>query len=195
LVNGTPLQHRGKRRNAAARILEGAADRLTDVGAVALSLQDVADAAQVSKALIHYHFHDKDEMLARLVEWTTAGLIARERTALDGLTPATAVDALWRWLEHELKTGHLRLLLELGMYRAPLVQAAISEALLARCETAALTVAQLFRLLELRPRVPPELLAGVVVAFIDGLAARGAPEADTRIGFDIFWLGLLSLAE
>jgi AcrR family transcriptional regulator len=149
----------------------------------------------VSKALIHYHFDDKEAMLARVVEWTTAGLIARERAALEGVTAATAVDALWRWLEHELMTGRLRLLLELGMYRTPLVQAAVGDALEVRSAAAAATVTQLFGILELQPRVPPELLAGVVVAFADGLAARGYPESDSRVAFDIFWLALLSLAE
>ena len=193
----TADKRHSKRRNAAERILEGAAERLIEIGAAELSLQDVARAARVSKALIHYHFDDKEAMLARVAEWAAAGLIARERTALDGVTPATAVDALWRWGERELETGHLRLLLELGMYRAPLVQAAVSEAFQARREMAAATIAQLFGLLELRPRVPTELLAGVVVAFVDGLSARQPSEsvAESRIAFDIFWLSLLSLAE
>ena len=42
-----------------------------------------------------------------------------------------------------------------------------------------------------------ELLARVVVAFIDGLAShpRGDDSRDVRVTFDVFWLSLLSLAE
>ena len=160
-------------------------------------MQDVATAAGVSKALIHYHYRDKESLLEQVALWATAGILRRERQVLDGSTAAVAVDALWRWLEEELDGGHLRLLLELGQYRAPRVRAAISESLRVRREASAGTIRRLFELLELRPRVPVELLAGVVVAFIDGLASRppGDDPQDARVTFDVFWLSVLSLAE
>jgi hypothetical protein len=86
---------------------------------------------------------------------------------------------------------------ELGQYRAPRVQTAVADALQVRRDASLQTIRRLFELLELRPRVPVELLAGVVVAFIDGLASRpdsGTAE-DVRVTFDVFWLSLLSLAE
>lgn len=188
---------RRPRRNAADRILRAAAVRLSTLGAAELSLQDVATAAGVSKALIHYHYRDKESLLEQVAVWATAASVERERQALDGSTAANAVDSLWRWLERELQGGHLRLLVELGQYRAPRVQAAVGEALRMRRDASMDTIRRLFELLELRPRVPVELLAGVVVAFIDGLASRPEPNApeDARVTFDIFWLSLLSLAE
>lgn len=185
------------RRNAADRILRAAAVRLSTLGAAELSLQDVATAAGVSKALIHYHYRDKESLLEQVAVWATAASVERERQALDGSTAANAVDSLWRWLEGELQGGHLRLLVELSQYRAPRVQAAVGEALRMRRDASMDTIRRLFELLELRPRVPVELLAGVVVAFIDGLASRPEPDApeDARVTFDIFWLSLLSLAE
>jgi hypothetical protein len=73
----------------------------------------------------------------------------------------------------------------------------VEESLRVRRESATDSIRHLFELLELRPRVPTELLAGVVVAFIDGLAShpRGEDDQDVRITFDVFWLSLLSLAE
>lgn len=160
-------------------------------------MQDVATTAGVSKALIHYHYTDKESLLEQVTAWATSGILVRERQALDDSTAAAAVDALWRWLEGELADGHLRLLVELGQYRAPRVRAAVAESLRLRRDAAADTIRRLFELLELKPRVPPELLAGVVVTFIDGLAAR--PQAlraeDARVTFDVFWLSVLSLAE
>ena len=188
---------RRSRRNAADRILRAAAGRLSVLGAAELSLQVVATAAGVSKALIHYHYRDKESLLEQVAVWATAGSVERERQALDGSTAADAVDALWRWLDEELRGGHLRLLVELGQYRAPRVRAAVADALRVRQEAAIQTITRLFGLLELRPRVPVELLAGVVVSFIDGLASRPASGTvdDTRVTFDVFWLSLLSLAE
>jgi AcrR family transcriptional regulator len=185
------------RRNASERILRGAAERLIEVGAAETSLQDVAVAAGVSKALIHYHFESKEALLVRVTEWATNEVVARERAALANVTAATAVDALWHWLEHALTHRHLRLLLELGVYREPLVQAAIRETFRVRHAAAVQTIDRLFELLELRPRVPSELLASVVIAFVDGLASRppSTVAADARIAFDVFWLSLLSLAE
>jgi AcrR family transcriptional regulator len=188
---------RSKRRNAADRILRAAALRLSTLGAAELSLQDVATAAGVSKALIHYHYKDKESLLEQVAMWATVESVERERRALDGSTAGDAVDALWQWLEKELHDGHLRLLVELGQYRAPRVRVAVADALRVRRDASTFTIRRLFELLELRPRVPVELLAGVVVAFIDGLASR--PESgttdDRRVTFDVFWLSLLSLAE
>jgi AcrR family transcriptional regulator len=185
------------RRNAAERILRAAAERLVVKGAADLSMQDVADTAGVSKALIHYHYRDKEALLEQVALWATTQVLERERAALDEATASTAVDALWRWLDEELDGGHLRLLLELGQYHVPRVRIAVRESLRMRREAATDSIRRLFELLELRPRVPEEMLAGVVVAFIDGLAShpRSTDASDIRVTFDVFWLSLLSLAE
>jgi AcrR family transcriptional regulator len=190
-------KHGRRRQNAADRILHAAAERLAVIGAADLSMQDVATAAGVSKALIHYHYKDKESLLEQIAAWATAGSLEREQRALDDCTAAGAVDALWRWLDAELRGGHLRLLLELGQYRAPRVRAAVADSFRVRCDASMQTIRRLFELLELRPRVPVDLLAGVVVAFIDGLASRAPAEdaRDARVTFDVFWLSVLSLAE
>jgi AcrR family transcriptional regulator len=186
-----------QRRNAAERILRGAATRLSEIGAAELSLQDVAAAAGVSKALIHYHFADKELLLVRVVEWTTGEVVQREEQALTNAVAASAVDALWMCLVTELELGHLRVLLELGQYRAPQVQDAVARSLGERRAATVRTIDRLFALLELRPRVPTELLASVVTAFTDGLASRPRRDDTTeaRVAFDVFWLSILSLAE
>jgi AcrR family transcriptional regulator len=190
------------------RILEAATRRIAAAGAAALSVQDVAADAGVSKALVHYHFHDKDTLLARLVDHLAAGLVAREREALAayaGRHDPLAVDALWRWVEGELERGEMRVLLELDAYRGEAVQAAARRAAALRRGVAAETISRLLTILDLRPRVAPELLASVTVSFLDGLAidtALAAPGGELahgastpRVAFDVFWLAMLSLAE
>lgn len=182
---------------AAERILEAAARVLADQGATGLSMADVAAAAGVSKGLIHYHYRDKDALLARLAGWLADVVEARERAALAGVAPGEAVDALWRWLEYELALGDIRALLELSRLREGDAPVAAREAATRRRTIAATTVTSLFETLALRPRIPAEMLAEVFVAFVDGLAldAVQGPMESHRVAYDVFWLAMLSLAE
>jgi len=182
---------------APERILDAAARAIVTSGAAAMSLSEVAAEAAVSKALIHYHYHDKDSLLVRLVDHTVDELTQRERTALEGQHSPLAVDSIWGWLVGELQRGSLRVLLEVSQYRSASVQGAARRAAALRRATTTETVSHLFSILELRPRVPPELIAEVVVAFVDGLAmdATLGDERSTRVAFDVFWLALLNLAE
>jgi AcrR family transcriptional regulator len=166
-------------------------------GAADVSLQDVAEAAGVSKALIHYHFHDKGELLARLVEWLRAGLVARQSTALTGVSASAALDALWQWLSDELERGDLRALLDLSLVQGDAVQAQVRTTAAVRRDAAATVTAQLFDALGLRPRVPSPLIADAFVAFVDGLALDRVvePARNARISFDVFWLAMLGLTD
>ena len=159
----------------------------------------------MSKALIQYHFVDKETLLARLIDHLARAMVDREREALRRFEHEhnpLAVDALWAWLEGELERGSINVLLELDAYRGAAVQAAARQAAAARHAAAQETIERLFRILELRPRIEPSLLAAVHVAFVDGLAvrsglSRGEERAPTsqRVAFDVFWLAMLSLAE
>ena len=188
----------GTTRGAASgRILEATSACIIQKGAADVSLQDVAEAAGVSKALIHYHFHDKGELLARLVEWLRVALVARQETALEGVSASAALDALWQWLSDELERGDLRALLDLTLVQGTAVQAAVHATAAARREAAGSVTMQLFEALGLRPRVPVSLIADAFIAFVDGLALDRvvAPERNARISFDVFWLAMLGLTD
>jgi AcrR family transcriptional regulator len=188
----------GRSRGAATeRILKAAATRLAISGASVLTMQEVAEEARVSKGLIHYHFHDKDTLLARLAVWMAEGLVRRERASLASSTPGGAIDDLWRWLEDELARGHVRALVELAGWRGAKVRAAAAAALRLRRTAAQASAERLFSLLALRSRVPSPLVGNLLVTFVDGLAA--APEqsdpTQVRASFDVLWLALLGLAD
>jgi AcrR family transcriptional regulator len=185
------------RANAADRILHAAAACVSTLGAARVSLQTVADEAGVSKALIHYHFRDRDALLTQLVDVLTADVLRGEEDALAHAAAAAGLDALWAWLAEELRTGRLRGLVELAQERGERVQEAVRRSREARRAQATLTIEQLFAGLSLRPRLPAPLLADVTVAFFDGLATEAAiePEANHRLRFDVFWLSVLNLAE
>jgi AcrR family transcriptional regulator len=193
-MTDTPTSTRGA---AAGRILEATSACIVQKGAADVSLQDVAEAAGVSKALIHYHFHDKGELLARLVEWLRAGLVARQSTALTGVSGSAALDALWQWLSDELERGDLRALLDLTLVQGTSVQAAVRITAAARRDAATLVISTLFDALGLKARVPSVLIADAFVAFVDGLALDRVvePERNARVSFDVFWLAMLSLTD
>ena len=175
-MSDTPARRPG-RPSAADRILDAATRRIARDGSAAVSVQDVADEAGVSKALVHYHFHDKDALLARLAGDLAHALVARERAVFHDVEGAGAVDALWAWLRDELRAGELRVLLDLTSSPAPPVREAARWAARQRRAAAKGTVEELFALLGLVPRVPTTMLADVIVAF------------------DVFWLAMLGLAE
>ena len=183
--------------DAPTRILHAAARLLADRGVARFNLQEVAESAGVSKGLIHYHYHDRDTLLTRLVESLAASVVARQRAAMERVDASSAIDGWWSWLRDELRRGQLRVIQELAQEPGDLVRSAVLSAGRLRRTAAADSVQRVYTLLSLRPRVPAPLLADVVVAFEDGLvlAAAVEPEQDPRVAFDVFWLGMLGLTE
>lgn len=185
------------RGNAPERILAAAAQCVGALGAAQVSLQTVAAAAGVSKALIHYHFRDRDALLAQLGDWLTDVVVAGEDAALADAAPTEGLDSLWRWLDGELATGRIRALVDLAQERGEAVREAVRRSRAARRAQATRTIERLFAALSLTPRLPAPLVGDVTLAFVDGLAGEAAvePEANHRLRFDVFWLSVLSLAE
>ena len=191
------------RETARDRIFEGAVRGVAEQGASA-SMAEIAAAAGVSKALLHYHYADRAHLLAEVVTRLSARIQARERTAMGDLPdgssgPALAmgnpVDALWVWVETELHLGELRTLLELATVRETAVRRAWADAANHRRRGAARTVTAVFERLGLTPRMPVALIGDTSVAFLDGLAMDSGGARNSRMEFDLFWLALLSLGE
>jgi AcrR family transcriptional regulator len=154
----------------------------------------IATECGVSKALLHYHFLDRAQLLAESAALLGRRLVTRERRALDHADASNAIDLLWQWLNREMERGELRALLELGTVREAAVQEAAIRIEGERRLAATVTVTTLFRCLGLTPRVSDDLIANATLAFMNGLA-MALPGDDTRTGFDVFWLAMLSLGE
>jgi AcrR family transcriptional regulator len=181
---------------ARARIVEAAVRCLVRGGVAGATMAAIAAEGGVSKALLHYHYADRERLLAEVVTQLGRRTIGRERAAMDAAIGSGAVDALWEWLAGELSRGELRALLELAMQHEPGVRRAADAVALARGRAATQTVERLFADLGLTPRMPAALLGDASMAFVDGLAIGApSPGRDPRVSFDLFWLALLSLAE
>jgi AcrR family transcriptional regulator len=190
------VPERRARPAADSRILESARRLVQRGGAAGISMGDVAAEAGVSKALIHYHFNDKDSLLAALVESVGSAVVARARVNAVA-TAERPLDAHWEWLARELREGDLRVLVSLADCDSAATRAASGRIAAERLQLAAQDVEAVFRGLGLTPRMPAALVAETVLAFVDGLACRTALGAvrDPRGAFDVLWLSLLSLGE
>jgi AcrR family transcriptional regulator len=183
--------------DARARIVRAGARCITREGVTGASMAAIAEEAGVSKALLHYHYHDRATLLAEIAERIGIEVVERERAAVDENGGTGGLDALWGWLEDELRRGELAALATLSLTRLGKVRLATRTAATERRRSAARTIKHLFTELDLTPRIPPALLADAAVAFIDGLAldvANGTTR-DPRVSYDIFWLALLGLTE
>jgi hypothetical protein len=98
-------------------------------------------------------------------------------------------------VDAELRSGELRALLELATVHDAPVRQAWQEGANDRRRGAARTVEMVFERLGLTPRMPATLLGDANVAFLDGLALDRGSTRDSRVGFDLFWLAVLSLGD
>jgi AcrR family transcriptional regulator len=183
--------------DARARIVRAGARCITREGVTGASMAAIAEEAGVSKALLHYHYHDRATLLAEIAERIGIEVVERERAAVDERGGTGGLDALWQWLDDELRRGDLAALATLSLTRLGKVRNATRLAATERRRSAATTITHLFAELDLTPRIPAALLAETAVAFVDGLAldvANGTTR-DPRVSYDIFWLALLGLTE
>jgi TetR/AcrR family transcriptional regulator, regulator of biofilm formation and stress response len=183
--------------DARVRIVDAGVRCIAREGVAGASMAAIALEAGVSKALLHYHYHDRSTLLAEIVERIGMRTIERERAAIDESGGMGGLDALWRWLDEELRRGELAALSELALVREGPVRRTTRSVASDRRRSAARTIERLFAELDLAPRVPAPLMADAAVAFIDGLAldvANGSAR-EPRVSYDIFWLALLGLGE
>jgi AcrR family transcriptional regulator len=178
-----------------ARIVDAAIRCIKQEGIQGASMSAIAAEAGVSKALLHYHFADRAQLLAEVVMILGTRLIAREGGALEQGQAASAVDTLWRWLDDELRRGELHALLELRTAREPSVRDALENIAELRRKAAAATVSRLFSRLGLAPRIPLPLIGDTTIAFVDGVVLNDGLGRETRTSFDVFWLAILSLGD
>jgi len=191
---------RGEKVPATRRILDATRALVARGGAAEVSIGHIADAADVSKALVHYHFRDKDSLLQALVEDVGVGVVARAAAFLDASdagNTGNVLDNYWEWLATELEEGDIRILLALAEYDSARVRSAARRVADQRRDLSASHVEHVFARLSLTPRVPAPLIAQTVLAFVDGLAATTPTAAarERRPAFDVLWLALLTLAE
>ncbi len=181
------------RADATARITRAAITLGVAEGVGAMSLQAIARAAGVSKALLLYHFAGKSALLAAVAVALGDASATRLRTAAAG---ADALEAWRALMRDEASRGELALLvalsLELELEPGPL--RALRDA---REAAAAALAAAVLAGMQLTPRVPAALLGRVLLRQLDGVAAgatrSGIAGHALEAELDAFALALLAL--
>jgi AcrR family transcriptional regulator len=181
--------------DARSRIVRAGIRCVVRDGMAGASMAAIASEADVSKALLHYHFSDRAQLLAEMTTLLGRRLITREQSALEYNETVTPVERLWQLISAELDRGELRALLALATVHDKAVRDAMDEVSTARRTSSAATVDELFAQLGLTPRVSTTLIAGASVALVDGLALDRESGRDSRVSFDVFWLAMLSLGD
>ena len=178
------------RADTAARLLEAAIALGGAQGVGALSLQAVAAAGGVSKALVLYHFTGKERLLTAVAERLAredAEAMARAASAADPLEA-------WRALACDAAPRARRALLAALLQEEPL--RVLAPRLGVQRAAAGATLAQaVLRAAGLRPRIAGALMGSVVVMQLDGLAVHcvGRPAATVEAEADATALALLGL--
>jgi AcrR family transcriptional regulator len=159
-------------------------------GSSALTMQGIASAAGVSKALVLYHFGDKTALLGGIVERLVQRDVVRTTQAAEAADPLNAWHALARDADARAERGLLGALALEGALRPAM------DAHAATREAAATTLAvAVLQALELRPRIAPALLGRLLLRQLDGgVHARADVSAEALDAeLDGFALAFLAL--
>ncbi len=185
--------------NALDRLIDEACLAIGEVGLAGLTVGVIAERAQVSTALIHYHFDTKARLLVVAAERIAARRAGRRSDALSVRAGLDSLDELWSQLLAAVTQGSERAWLELVLYArhdgdvaaalaAP--QAGAREAIIRRLPS-------LLRELGATSPVSSEELAAALDAQLDGLTVallEGQEPALVRTAYDAFWLTLIAAA-
>ncbi len=168
------------RADAAARMVDSAIALGTSSGAGALTLQGVATASGVSKALVLYHHRDKDALLLAVAQRLVSNDVDALRAAAAGADALAGWSAVVGGAERRAERALLVTLLQDASLRvaAPQMMAARAQAGLALAH-AVLAAAGL------RSRIASSLLGGFVVHLVDGIAVGTQGKSASAIDADL----------
>lgn len=182
---------RAKEGAGAAKLLAAAAQLGMTRGIGALSLQGIASAAGVSKALVLYHFGGKGPLLCALAQQLATDSQAELRRAAAHEEPLEA----WRALARDPTSRRTHALLAALLHEEDVRDRASELSALRESAAAELGLA-LLRSLGLTPRIAPRLLGGVLLRLLDGVAASPVRhDAALEAELDAAALALLALAD
>lgn len=162
------------RAESPARIIDAAIRLGTAEGASALSVQGVASAAGVSKALVLYHFPSKAVLLTAILAALGERSAARLREAARHRDPQAA----WRALVvAECGSRELGLLSALSL-EPDVSVAGVATAREARAHEAAALATRVLAAVGLTPRIPIAFIGRVLLRELDGIVVARARVPD-----------------
>jgi len=92
-------------RRTQSAILEGAKNLIATVGLAKMSMIEIADTSQVSRATLYNHYRDKESVLAALCDSEIRRLVAVAQSAAN---PTNALEALSLAVSSDAALAHMR---------------------------------------------------------------------------------------
>lgn len=182
------------------RIIDAAVGAIAADGLDAFTVGSVASRAQVSSALVHYHFATKDKLLVAAGERlarTRADWRAKAFSEPGGLA---TLDAIWSSVQnlahHPVEAAWCELILQARANRD--IAAVVAAERAGEQGRVAARLPGLFRELGVRPPAPADELARAILVLLDGLSlalAAGDPRDTLRSAYDAFWLALIAAGQ
>ena len=167
----------GYRKSEVSRegVLDAAIAVLARKGVSGASVQDIADAAGLSKGAVHYHFASKDELLARVLDRCCE--VTEERVRVAFAEPGPPLARVQRaltemWAVRRDGVREMRVMTELHVLarQNEQIRKACGEALQrARQQIIETGISELLAM-GLRPRVPVDVIPRLLMAALDGLS-------------------------
>ena len=166
-----------KSEDSRRQVLDAAIATLAERGLASTSIQDIADAAGMSKGAVHYHFESKDELLQQVLGRCCESVEARVRAVFD--EPGSPMDRVRRailemWIVRRESIPEMRVLSELHMLSRQNgeIRRALGDAM--RKAREQIIDVGLKRLIEmgLRPRVSLSVAPRLILATLDGLSIQ-----------------------
>lgn len=169
------------------RILEAARHLLATHGYRAVTVDQIAQAAGVSRGLLHYYFASKEELLAKVVRRNIETSLARSRELFKAVSDTTSlvnafVEAYFAVLERDpsLYTSSFEAFVQ-GRHQ-PAVASELADLYAARRAAIAEGLAEAGRRGLIAPPADPQGLASLLIAIADGVALQALidPELATE---------------
>jgi AcrR family transcriptional regulator len=181
-------------------IVESATKLLASAGLSGFTVARVARLARTSSALIHYHFATKQRLLLAAAERLASRRTAVTLARLEGGRGLAALDALWdaHVAGAAADAGRAWLDLLLLAREDAEVTGILRREREREARALAATLPRLLAELDVHLRIPAEVVAGLFVAFLDGLAcalAAGEDARELRGVYDAFCLALVALGQ
>lgn len=163
-----------KSETSRQQVLDAAIKVLAKRGFTNTSVSDIADAAGMSKGVVHYHFANKEDLIVRVLQQCYDTLSAAVRSAWS--EPGTPPERIRRalramWLTRT--SGSAEMTVVADMMAQGIHDPKIKKAIAARFHTSREELVQelvsSFEKVGLRPKLPAEVVARIVMASMDGL--------------------------
>lgn len=164
-----------KSESSRQQVLDAALRVFGQQGIRAASVQDIADAAKMSKGAVHYHFESKDDLIIQVMKHACDRIRDRVQKVFE--EPGLPLERVRRsiaemWTIRAEGSAEIRVMLDVMMQAVhdPVLKKAVGEVIRdARQHVIDIGLQNLLDL-GLKPRVPIKLIPRLMLASLDGLA-------------------------